>query len=87
MAAKWKDRKRFYTDEKPCASDLETPGCKLCVHGYVGHGPDEWFASSYSFFTAKKLESKTLDEAKKEALTYLEGCIREILEGVQGVEV
>lgn len=77
---KWKEKSSGYSDKKVVTGAESRAGeFKLSIHRHIYHEPDAWLASADGLFSAKKMKSKDLSEAKSQATAILQGIFEEAL--------
>lgn len=83
MPVSWKDKKGRYDDPKIMSSETRIGCFRLMVHRHIHYPPDVWlFSCSHLPLDQVELSSKSLDEAKVQAVaevkTILETALRSI---------
>ena len=79
--AKWKDRKRHYSDKEPDSSEIRLGRFKLSVHRHIDYPQDQWLASS-TLFHCVRLASKDIGEAKNQAKAILQVILEEAISSI-----
>jgi hypothetical protein len=84
----WKNTSSFSQNEKdrtPNEWTLKIPaaGLSICVHRHIHYPPDQWmFSCNRLDISCKLLASKSIDDAKAEAVEIVEETLRIMHEAV-----
>lgn len=87
MKIQWKDvtsYSKIAKDRTPRTWQTYVAGIRLTVTRHLDYEPDEWIANSYpNLLESQLLESKSVEDAKDEAIKLLVCCCKQVIDAAE----